>query len=152
MDGQQDSQQQYVPPQGGYPPQGPYPPQTAPQQAAPKKKHPVRRWLVSVGTIVVALVLASIIIGALQNHHSGAGTCTSNSCIVSDLQTSLVGVVDKGDSVMTKVSCQPATVKDQGNGTWTAGCTVTYSNGTTAAGTGTLDNSQDEVTFVPSGL
>ena len=67
-----------------------------------------------------------------------------------ELDQSLVGGIDQADAVATKVHCYESTVKNQGNGTWTASCTVTYSDGSTADGTGTVDTSQDKVTFEPN--
>jgi hypothetical protein len=77
--------------------------------------------------------------------------CTTHSCIATDLDQSLLGGIDKADAVATKVKCSKTSVKDQGNGTWTAWCDVTYSDGTVSEGTGTVDSSQNEVTFTPSG-
>ena len=79
-----------------------------------------------------------------------SATCSSHACIVQELDQSLVGGIDQADAVATKVHCYESTVKNQGNGTWTASCTVTYSDGSTADGTGTVDTSQDKVTFEPN--
>jgi len=147
MDGQQDPQQ-YAP-QGGYP-TGPYPPRQ-PLQGAPKKKGAVRRWAFIIGVFVVALILAGIIDNALQHKATGGGgTCTTSSCIVSDLNSSLVGLTAKDDLVSTKAVCVPSSERDDGNGIYAATCTVTYSDGSTATGTGTLDLTQNQVSFAPA--
>jgi len=77
--------------------------------------------------------------------------CTSHGCIVQELDQSLTGGIDQADAVATKVHCYESTVKNQGNGNWTASCTVTYSDGSTAEGTGTVDTSQGKVAFEPEG-
>ena len=79
---------------------------------------------------------------------SSAAPCTTDKCLAGDMQT-LVGTVDKEDSVMTKLACKASTVKRKTAGIWTMTCTVTYSDGTVARGVGTVDEAQDEVTFEP---
>jgi hypothetical protein len=58
----------------------------------------------------------------------------------------------KDDLVSTRAVCQQSTVRNDGNGIYAARCTVTYSDGSTAAGTGTLEMSQKQVSFTPYGL
>ena len=53
--------------------------------------------------------------------------------------------------MLTKMKCDSASVKEPSSGTYTENCTATYSDGTVATGTGTVDTSQNEVTFTPSG-
>ena len=89
-------------------------------------------------------------LAAAPSATASAAPCTSHACIVQELDQSLVGGIDQADAVATKVHCYESTVKDQGNGTWTASCMVTYSDGSTADGTGTVDTSQDKVTFEPN--
>jgi len=57
--------------------------------------------------------------------------------------------VDK--SVSTKVTCYVSTVVYYAAaGTYSADCTVTYSDGSSAYGTGNLVTSSGEVTFEPT--
>lgn len=123
--------------------------QTGPAPAA--RNSPWRKVIGVLGTIVLAVVIILVIRGIGDHASGGGGLCTSNACIVQDLQQSLNGVVDKGDEVTTKVVCQQSSVKDDGNGIYAATCTVTHSDGTVDAGTGTLETKQNEATFVPSG-
>ena len=53
--------------------------------------------------------------------------------------------------MLTKMKCDPSNVKRPSSGTYTENCAVTYSDGTSLSGTGTVDTSQNEVTFAPSG-
>lgn len=78
--------------------------------------------------------------------------CTTKACIVSDLDKGLTGDVAKDESVAVKVDCARASVVyHQAADTYSASCTVTYSDGTTAAGTGNLLIGKREVTFAPAG-
>jgi hypothetical protein len=77
--------------------------------------------------------------------------CTTNSCIVTEIDQSLTGGIAQDEAVATKVDCEKSTVKNKGGGTWTSWCTVYYSDGTSATGYGTVDTSQNKVTFEPSG-
>jgi hypothetical protein len=76
--------------------------------------------------------------------------CTSHACIVAALEQNLTGLVAQDESVSTGVTCYQSTVVyHAAAGTYSASCTVTYSDGTTASGTGNLVTSSDEVTFSP---
>lgn len=77
--------------------------------------------------------------------------CTTRSCIAGDIQRSLVGLVAEDEAVATKASCKPSTVKHNAGDTWTARCTVTYSDGSAATGFGNLLPAQQKVTFQPDG-
>ena len=81
---------------------------------------------------------------------AAAAPCTTNSCIVTELDQSLVGAIAQDESVATKVKCESSTVKNEGNGNYTAWCTVDYSDGTSVEGYGNVDTSQNKVTFQPS--
>jgi hypothetical protein len=111
-----------------------------------------RKWLSGVIIFVLAIAIAAVIehVGNSVANSGGGGTCTSNSCVVSDLQSNLVGATAKDDLVSTKAVCQQSTVKDDGNGIYAAVCTVTYSDGSTATGTGTLATQQKQVSFTPT--
>lgn len=81
-----------------------------------------------------------------------AAACTTNACIASDAQQSLVGSVAKDDSVMTKATCRASTVKRNLGGTYTVVCTVTYSDGKVARGNANLIPAQNEITFEPTDI
>jgi hypothetical protein len=80
---------------------------------------------------------------------SSPSDCTTKACIAEELDQSLVGGIDEGDAVATKVKCSPSTVKDEGNGNWDARCTVWYSDHTSATGYGSVDTEQNKVLFSP---
>jgi hypothetical protein len=77
--------------------------------------------------------------------------CTTDSCIASGLQKSLVGLVAKDNSVITAATCYKRTVKHNAGNTWTASCHVTYSDGTEYSGYATYDVAKNEVLWEPSG-
>lgn len=144
MAGQQPGQQQYGQPQPG--PYGPQPGMQAPGQPAARKHG--RRAVIWSAAAIVVLVAAALVIKALGDRASGSGgICTSNSCITGDLQRTLTGLTDKADQVVTKVVCQPSTVKNDGGGIYSATCTVTHSDGTVNSGTGTVETKQGNITF-----
>jgi hypothetical protein len=76
--------------------------------------------------------------------------CTTDSCIASGLQKSLVGLVAKDDSVITKATCYKKTVKRNAGNTYTAECHVTYSDQTVYSGYATYDVAKNEVLWEPS--
>jgi hypothetical protein len=78
--------------------------------------------------------------------------CLTHACIASDLDKSLVGALAKDESVITKAVCKVSTVKHNAGDTYTARCTVTYSDGNVVTGFGNLLVAQDKVTFEPDGL
>jgi uncharacterized protein YceK len=78
--------------------------------------------------------------------------CITKSCIIHDLDQSLVGAVAKDESVAVKAVCKESTVKGYPDQVWSAKCTVTYSDGNTATGTGNMLLSQNKVTFTPAGV
>ena len=82
---------------------------------------------------------------------ASSAPCTTDSCIATELDQSLKGAIAQDEAVATKVDCKPSTVKNEGSGNWTARCTAYYSDGTSAEGYGTVDTSQDKVTFEPDG-
>jgi len=89
--------------------------------------------------------------GAAAGSPSSA-PCTTHACIVSDLEQSLTGLVAEDEAVATKVTCYKSTVVfHQAADTYSASCTVIYSDGSQASGTGNLVVSSDQVTFQPAG-
>ena len=81
---------------------------------------------------------------------ASAATCTTHACVVSDLEQSLTGLIAQDESVATKVVCYKSTVVFHAAAdTYSASCTVTYSDGSSVSGTGNLDLSQQKVTFQP---
>ncbi len=83
---------------------------------------------------------------------SAAAACTTNACFASQAQQSLVGMVAKDDSLMTKAACKASTVKRNAGGTYTVTCTVTYSDGMVARGGANLIPAQNEITFEPTDI
>jgi hypothetical protein len=78
--------------------------------------------------------------------------CTSNACIATYLDQNLTGLVALDYAVSTKVTCEASTVVYHSAAeTYSAYCTVDYSDGTSASGTGNLVTSSDAVTFTPAG-
>jgi hypothetical protein len=78
--------------------------------------------------------------------------CMSHTCIAAYLDQNLVGLVALDYAVSTKVTCYSSTVVyHAAAGTYSADCTVNYSDGSSAYGTGNLITSSDAVTFTPSG-
>ena len=105
-------------------------------------------------TLIGALVIAGIIISLLSHSSSGGSSgasCTSGSCIASEIRQTLVNTVAKDDSVFTELERDPSSVKEPSSGTYTENCTASYSDGTALSGTGILDTSQNEVTFTALG-
>jgi hypothetical protein len=78
--------------------------------------------------------------------------CTTHACIVQDLDENLVGLVARDESVTTKAVCYKKTVRyHKAADTYSATCLITYSDGSTATGTGNLLVSAKKVTFEPTG-
>ena len=50
---------------------------------------------------------------------------------------------------MTKVTCQPSSVRHNPGNTWTATCTVDYSDGSQWVGYGNFVPARNRVTFQP---
>jgi hypothetical protein len=127
---------------------------TAPQSRQGELAAIRKHWGRNILTLIGGLVVAGVIISLLSHSSSGgsSGPCTSGACIATDIRQSLVNTLDKGDAVFTKMNCDPSSVKEPSSGTYTENCTAAYSDGTTASGTGTVDTSQNETTFTPSGL
>ena len=124
-------------------------------------------WVRNVCAVIGALVVAGAIISFLSNGSSSGGSspdaapdpapsaaaaCTTNACIAGEAQQSLVGMVAKDDSVMTKAACKASTVQRNAGGTYTVSCTVTYSDGMVARGGANLIPAQDEITFEPADI
>jgi uncharacterized protein YceK len=74
--------------------------------------------------------------------------CTKHACIVAILQQSLTGSSASGNSVATSVFCNKKTVKFHADAdTYTATCTITYTDGTIVTGYGNYIVSAGKVTF-----
>lgn len=80
---------------------------------------------------------------------SSAPPCLTRACIAADIGRSLIGAVAKDEAVITKADCKASTVTRNAGDTYTAKCTVTYSDGSTATGFGNLLVAQQKVTFEP---
>lgn len=80
---------------------------------------------------------------------TSSAMCLTNACIVQDMDQSMVGMVAKDESVATKAKCKASTVKHNAGDTYTAKCTVTYSDGVTVTGFGNLLVAQQKITFEP---
>ena len=76
-----------------------------------------------------------------------APSCTSSSCITTEIQHDLIGLVAKDEAVITKASCDPAALTRNAGGTYTAPCTVTESDGSVSTGDGNLLPAQGEITY-----
>jgi hypothetical protein len=89
--------------------------------------------------------------GATPSSDLGSSTCTSHACIVQELEQNLTGLVAEDEAVSTKVTCYESTVVFHAAAdTYSASCTVEYSDGSSASGTGNYDISAGKVTFEPS--
>lgn len=77
--------------------------------------------------------------------------CLTHSCVVQDMEQSLTGGIALDEAVATKVTCYESTVVFyKAADTYSATCTVDYSDGSSASGTGNMLVSQQKVTFEPS--
>lgn len=72
--------------------------------------------------------------------------CTTRACIVADAKT-LVGSVDKGNAVLTKMSCRKSTAKKVAPGVYTVHCNASYSDGGIWAGIASVLLEQGKVTW-----
>ena len=125
-------------------------------------------WVRNIFAIIGALVVAGIIISALSGGGSSGSSspsadsagspssspssiCTTNACIVSDAE-GLKGTVAKDNSVMTKVTCRASTVKQVVSGTYTAGCTVTYSDGSVWDGIASVLTGSGNIDWEPTSM
>jgi hypothetical protein len=75
--------------------------------------------------------------------------CTSNACITSVIQKSLLGIVAKDDAVVTAATCQPSTLKRNAGGTYTVTCKVTESDGNVSSGYANAVPSTGTITWDP---
>jgi hypothetical protein len=80
---------------------------------------------------------------------SASVMCTTNACVASDIEQSLLGQIAKDNAVATKVVCPVSSVKANAGQTWTASCRVTESDGTVSEGYGNFVESSDQVTYDP---
>src|SRR5271170_7989605 len=68
---------------------------------------------------------------------ASATACTSHACVVQLLEQNLTGLVAEDEAVSTKVTCYVSTVVFYASAdTYSASCNVTYSDGSSASGTG----------------
>lgn len=158
------------------PPTGPQPgtvlPTAGPAPQPGRRRSQARgnsHWVRNIFAGLGALVVAGVIISNLSSGSSSSSStpaavpdsapsaaataaCTTDACIASDAQQSLPGTVAKDDSVMTKATCKPSTVKRNAGGTYTVTCTVTYSDGMVARGDANLIPAQNEITFEPTDI
>jgi Protein of unknown function (DUF2510) len=124
-------------------------PQTGAPPSARKHGKAVRVILRLAAAGVIVLVIA-LVLSHIGSGGGSSSSCTSNSCIATEAQQSLIGAVAKDESVITKAACQASTVTDNSGGTYTVGCTVTYSDGSQWAGDATLIPAQDKVAWEPT--
>lgn len=98
-------------------------------------------------TLIAATILAG---GLAVTACSSAPLCTTGSCIASDAQKNLIGIVAKDEAVITKAVCDPATARVNAGGTFTVGCTVTESDGARWKGLASILPKQMKITFEPT--
>lgn|SRR5487761_1569922 len=90
-------------------------------------------------------------LAAAPSSSPSAAPCTTHACIVQLLEQNLTGLIAQDESVATKAVCYKSTVVFHAAAdTWSASCTVTFSDGSSASGTGNLDLGQQKVTFTPA--
>ena len=65
------------------------------------------------------------------------------------IKASLIGGVAPDNSVVTKVDCRVSSVVHNAGDTWTASCTLTYSDGSVWAGYANLVPAENKVTWQP---
>lgn len=109
-------------------------------------------WLVFAAGAVVWLTAAGVAVplaAGVRDAASAYPACTTGTCIAREIEGSLTGGTVKDGSVMTSLRCDPATVRHNQDGSWTASCTADYSDGSAATGYGNLVPSQHQVTFEP---
>ena len=90
-------------------------------------------------------------VGAAPSSDLGASSGCDHACVVQELEQNLTGLVAQDEAVSTKVTCYELTVVFHAAAdTYSASCTVEYSDGSSASGTGNYDISAGKVTFEPS--
>lgn len=84
-----------------------------------------------------------------------SGPCTTHACIAAIMDKDALGIVAENNSVVTGAKCKPSTVRHNPGDTWTARCTITYSDDTKGHGLLTLapdkSNGGTQVAFQPDG-
>jgi hypothetical protein len=83
---------------------------------------------------------------------TSAAPCITSACIISDMNQSLVGMVAKDNAVTTKAVCKKSSLKVNPGQTWTAKCTLTYSDGLVAEGFANLVEATEKITFEPENI
>lgn len=74
--------------------------------------------------------------------------CTTRSCIATNMDQALPGIVAKDEAVIRKAVCKASSVQVS-NGVWTATCTVTESDGSVSEGYGNIVPASQQVTYDP---
>ena len=137
------------PPPGPYG-QGPYP---GPQQGwpgiQPRRSWPARHKVLTVILSVVGAFVLLVIVLSAAGAGNKAASCTSNTCVTSEIERSLVGLAAKDGAAITKADCQASTVRHNAGNTWSVNCTVTESDGSVSRGTGNWFVSTRQVTYDP---
>lgn len=77
--------------------------------------------------------------------------CSTYACVARVMEQDSVGMVAANDSVVTAAKCKPSTVKHNPGDTWTARCTITYSDDSKGYGLVTLLPDQGKIAFQPDG-
>ena len=98
---------------------------------------------------VLGLLVVLVVIGAAAGGKGagGSSSCTSNACVASEIERSLVGLAAKDGAAITKADCQASTVRHNAGNTWSADCTVTESDGSVSQGIGNWFVSTRQVSY-----
>lgn len=75
--------------------------------------------------------------------------CKSDQCVVNEISLTMVNTTVKDGSVINQMTCTPSSVTESASGTYTAKCTVKFSDGTRWRGLGNLITATDKVTWDP---
>jgi len=87
---------------------------------------------------------------AAPSAEPSSGPCTTRACIAADAQ-GMTGTVAKDNSVLTKMKCRKATVRQPTPGVYTVHCTATYSDGSVWTGIASVLTSQGRVAWQATG-
>ncbi len=79
---------------------------------------------------------------------ANASSCTTHVCIAADMQRSLVGLIVKDKSIVTRAACRASTVQHHVGNTWTAKCTATYLDGTKESRSASYIPTKRKIVFV----
>ena len=92
----------------------------------------------------------SAVASSAPSAEPSSGPCTTRACIAQDAQ-GMVGTVAKDNSVLTKMKCRKATVRQPTPGVYTVHCTATYSDGSVWTGIASVLTSQGRVAWQATG-